>query len=70
MFDEQMLYVAYKQQWIAEHISDEVMTATEASYENNENAKDMTLHEYVENYGFADGSCYADFEEFRDNVCS
>ena len=32
MFDEQMLYVAYKQQWIAEHISDEVMTATETSY--------------------------------------
>jgi 5'(3')-deoxyribonucleotidase len=60
-------YEEYKAEWIQDHISDETMTATEAAYENNEETKGMTFDEYVEEYGFADGSCYASYDEFFEN---
>lgn len=63
--DEKEAYEDYKEEWIADHIDSVTMTATEALYENTDEAKDMTFEEYVEEYGFADGSCYASFEEYR-----
>ena len=60
-------YETYKKEWIAEHIDDQTMANTEALYENDENAVNLTFDEYVQEYGFADGSCYASFAEFREN---
>lgn len=60
-------YETYKKEWIAEHIDDQTMANTEALYENDENAVDLTFDEYVQEYGFTDGSCYASFAEFREN---
>lgn len=60
-------YEKYKDAWIKEHISDEEMTATEAAYENDEEAKDMTFDEYVQEFGFANGEVYASFDEFLHN---
>lgn len=67
MVDSNELYERYKEEWVKDHISDEVMTATEAMYENDEDAQDMTFTEYVEDSGYADGSIYACYNEFIDN---
>ena len=64
---KEMAYEKYKEEWIKDHISDVEMTATEAAYENDEEAKDMTFEEYVEEYGFANGMLYACFDEFLEN---
>ena len=60
-------YEEYKKEWIADHIDDVTMTATEAAYENCEEAKEMTFDQYVQEYGFEDGSVYASYSEFIHN---
>ena len=60
-------YEDYKEEWIKTHVSETDMIATEAAYENDEEAKDMTFEEYVEEYGFANGMIYVCFEEFLEN---
>lgn len=60
-------YEEYKKEWIANHIDDVTMTATEAAYENCEEAKEMTFDQYVQEYGFEDGSVYASYSEFLHN---
>lgn len=60
-------YEEYKKEWIADHIDDVTMTATEATYENCEEAKEMTFDQYVQEYGFEDGSVYASYSEFLHN---
>jgi hypothetical protein len=60
-------YEEYKKEWIADHIDDVTMTATEAAYENCEEAKEMTFDQYVQEYGFEDGSVYASYSEFLHN---
>lgn len=61
------MYEYYKEKWVKDHIDDVTMTATQAQYENSEEAFGLTFNEYVQQYGFDDGSCYASFAEFRDN---
>lgn len=60
-------YEDYKYRWTKAHISDEDYCATQSAYENDPEAEGMTFREYVEEFGFADGSCYAGFEEFVQN---
>ena len=60
-------YETYKKEWVAEHIDDQTMANTEALYENDENAVNLTFDEYVQEYGFADGSCYVSYDEFCNN---
>lgn len=60
-------YEAYKEEWITDHVSKDLQNQTEAAYENCDEAKDMTFKEVVEKFGYADGSCYASFDEFCDN---
>lgn len=67
MCDSKKLYERYKDEWIKDHISDEVMTATEALYENDEDARDLTLTEYVDEFGYSDGSGCPCYDEFMDN---
>lgn len=58
-------YEAYKKDWISTNIDDITMCETEAMYENNPDVpSDMSFHDYVEKYSFADGSCYASFEKW------
>lgn len=61
------LYETYKKEWVQEHIDDITMTDTQSLYENSEDAMEMTFNEYVEEYGFSDGSCYAGYDEFCAN---
>lgn len=70
MNEQETVYEIYKKVWAMEHISPVEFTATFAAYENNEEAEDMSFLEYVEEYGFADGSCFASFDEFCDNELS
>lgn len=65
--EQLVAYEKYKNQWIKDHISDTEMTATEATYENNEEAEEMTFEEYLDEYGFSNGECYNTFEEFLHN---
>lgn len=67
---EESVYDIYKKIWVMEHISPAEFAATCAAYENEEDAKEMGFLEYVEEYGFADGSCFASFDEFCDNELS
>lgn len=60
-------YEQFKDEWVKDHIDDVTMTATEAAYENAEEAADMTFEEYVEAYGYENGEIYPSFEEFYDN---
>ncbi len=60
-------YEDYKYRWTKAHISDEDYCATQSAYENDPEAEGMTFREYVEEFGYADGSCYAGFEEFVQN---
>ena len=65
--DMREAYKVYKQNWIISHIDYNTLTQTQALYENDEDAANMTFEEYVESSGYADGSCYACFNEFCDN---
>lgn len=67
METKENLYETFKKEWIDEHIDDITMTDTQSLYENIEESKNMTFNEYVEEYGFSDGSVYPSFEEFCDN---
>lgn len=58
------LYETYKEEWIKENIDDITMTDTQSLYENSEVATQMTFNEYVEEYGFSDGSYYPNYDEF------
>ena len=60
-------YKKYKEEWIKTNVSETDMIATEAAYENDEEAKDMTFEEYVEEHGFANDMIYYSFEEFLEN---
>lgn len=61
-------YEKYKDEWVNSHISPEIMAETEDNYDcRSYEDKDINFKEYVEKYGFADGSLYACFEEFIDN---
>lgn len=60
-------YEDYKNRWVKEHISGEDMCATKRFYENDSEAEGMTFCEYIEEFGFIDGSCYVSFREFIQN---
>ena len=66
-------YETYKKEWVAAHINDKILVQTRiaygryTAYENNNDDTNMTIEEYVEKFGYADGSCYACFKEFCDN---
>lgn len=60
-------YEDYKYRWTKAHISNEVMASTQSAYKNDPYAEGMTFREYVEEFGYTDGSCYASFEEFVQN---
>lgn len=60
-------YEIYKKVWTMEHISQKEFAATFANYENNEEAKNMSFSEYIEEYGFSSGECYASLFEFEEN---
>lgn len=64
MENREALYETYKKDWVQEHVDDITMTDTQSLYENSEEATEMTFNEYVEEYGFSDGSMYASFDEF------
>jgi len=58
-------YEAYKKDWISANIDNITMCETEAAYENNPDVPpDMSFYDYVEKYGFTNGSCYANFEKW------
>lgn len=70
------LYAVYKDEWINENISDKVMGETRELLEKH-NVKAyiypdemyrLTLDEYVEDYGFADGSTFKSYDEFNDEL--
>ena len=61
-------YRAYKDSWIEEYISNEVMKQTRAIWENNEELQEMMPFEnYIEEYGFSNGKKYASYKDFLDN---
>lgn len=62
-----MMYEVFKEEWIADHIDDAAMTATEALYENSEESTWLTFEQYVQEYGFEDGSVLPSFAEFLEN---
>lgn len=62
-----MMYEVFKEEWIADHIDDVTMTATEALYENSEESIGLTFEQYVQEYGFEDGSAPPSFAEFLEN---
>lgn len=64
---EEIAYESYKKVWVMEHISPTEWTATIAEYENSEETEEMSFREYIEEYGFADGSCYSLYDEFCDD---
>lgn len=58
-------YETYKKDWIKKNISDTEASATMAMYENDNGIpKNMSFDEYVQINGFADGTCYLDFEHW------
>lgn len=62
-----MMYEVFKEEWIADHIDDVTMTATEALYENSEESIGLTFEQYVQEYGFEGGSAPPSFAEFLEN---
>jgi hypothetical protein len=60
------LHELYLAMWINNYISEDDMVATHAAYENNEEAKEMTFREYVEEFGFSDdaSTCYTVLKDF------
>lgn len=74
-YDIDTYYEDFIQNWIDTHISEDVMKETEDDYNNYEtlaadNFKEyahLTFEEYIETYGFSDGSIYPSKEEFADN---
>lgn len=63
----QKMYERYKEEWLSENITADIITQTMAAYENDPDVNfDTTFKEYVEKYGYADGSCYYLFDEFLD----
>ena len=58
------IYAQFKQEWIKTYISEDEMSLTEALYDVCEDESIESFEEYVENYGFADGGVYHDFETF------
>lgn len=58
-------YELYKHNWIKKHIDERTKKETIVSYKQSGLGKEMSLMDYVENYGFANGSCYMSFEEFK-----
>ena len=55
-------YEDYKNNWIKANIDSETMCDTEALYENcDEISNSTSFTEYIECYGFSDGSKYSDF---------
>ena len=64
-------YALYKARWIFEHGGENLIANTYAEYCNalfNEDINlDMTFEEYIEEYGFGDGSLYVCYSEFLEN---
>lgn len=58
-------YERYKDAWLKEHITDDIITQTEAAYENDPDAVG-SFADYVEENGYANGERYYSFKEFLD----
>lgn len=69
----QELYKQYKEQWVRENVTDDMLTKTEAAYENDPDIdENMTFEAYVEEHGYVcdtafHGICYQTFDEFLKN---
>lgn len=63
----ELAYEVYKKCWILENISANDFNTTFCQYENSNAPEDMTFREYIEEYGFTNGECYASLNEFTYN---
>lgn len=63
----ELAYEVYKKCWILENISANDFNTTFCQYENADVPEDTTFREYIETYGFTNGECYADLDEFTYN---
>lgn len=62
-------YEIYKKNWIEDNVDDILLSSTEACYENcNEISDNTSFEEYVEKFGYADGSCYYSIDEYIVNT--
>ena len=62
-------YERYKKSWIEDNVDNGLLTSTEALYENcDEIGSNTTFEQYVEQFGYADGSCYYSFDEYLVNT--
>lgn len=62
------MYEKYKSVWIEEHVGEQLMNETRKAYEEREEEdRNMSFEEYVDEYGFANGFIYSCFKEFLDS---
>lgn len=68
MIDYSELYEQYKKDWIEAHGSAELMEEAERNYERRDpEDADMSLDEYIEEYGFPNGESWVCYDEFLQN---
>ena len=62
-----MMYESFKEEWIADHIDEATMEATKQEYLSGDEMMGLPFDQYVEEFGFSDGSAFPSIEEFLNN---
>lgn len=61
-------YESYRNQWVIDHIDNSIKEETLEQYKNRESTEEhWTFEEFVDEYGYADGSAPVCFDEWYDN---